>query len=143
MKSIIVVLAVTAVLIKSSRCNQCKESDFTPCPNFDIKKMVGRWYYIRYDDKGVGVSTCDYSDISYNPCKDKYSIKYHRFIKDEEETQEGWIDIPLADVGIWDVKYAFGEQRAFIIDFDYDKYFLARGCYGNKCKAFFFLFIFF
>lgn len=137
MKSLLVVAFLT-VFVNFSACNKCKKSNFNPTDNFDIKQIVGRWYYLSYDDGAVGVSTCDYSDITYIPCKDKYSIKYHRFNKDnEEEIKEAWIDIPSSEAGILDTKWTNGELRVFVIEVNYEKYLLARACYNKKCKIFF------
>lgn len=139
MKLLLVLLAVIAVFIKNSKCNnskKCKESSFTPCDNLDMKKMIGRWHYLLYEDNSIAVHTCSFSEILYSPCKDKYSIKYHTFNGDAESVKEAWIDIPTADIGILDVTVSSVIQRVYVTEVDYDKYVLVQGCYKNKRKHF-------
>lgn len=148
MKQLLVLVAFIAVFITNSNCNKlkCKESSFTPWEDFDIKKFSGRWNtYARYDN-GIGrINTCAFCEIIYFPCKDKYRIKHHSFINDDEEPiQEGWLDVPT-DTGIVDIKWDNNDSipRIYITDVDYEKYAVVRGCYEKKRKLFFLNQIFF
>lgn len=142
MKSLLILVAFLAVFINNSSCNKlkCKESSFKPCGTFDIKLFAGRWYtYARYENGMGKTNTCAFCDITYNKCKDKYRIKHNSFISDvAEPTSQAWINVPT-DIGILDFLWDNGDSipRIYIIEVDYEKYALVRGCYGKKRELFF------